>query len=80
MKQIKIFSMVLALYLVAGCASEEIANNKVEQGQTKKLTTEFAIEDNNISEATTASTLAASRTAGQYTGSKLDFFWTAADR
>ncbi len=80
MKQIKIFSMVLALYLVAGCASEEIANNKVEQGQTKKLTTEFAIEDNNISEATTASTLAASRTAGQYTGSKLDFFWTAADK
>ena len=63
----------LVLFMV-GCANDETAqDNTAKQLDTNGLT-EFAVVDNSTK------ALSNTRTAGEYTGSGIKFYWTSNDR
>ncbi|EFM00723.1 hypothetical protein HMPREF0658_2339, partial [Hoylesella marshii DSM 16973 = JCM 13450] len=60
--------LFVGLLAMTGCASED---NTPQPQPEPKVMTEFAMV-----EEKPASQLAPSRTAGEYTGTKLKFYWT----
>ena len=64
--------LFVGLLAMTGCASED---NTPQPQPEPKVMTEFAMV-----EEKPASQLAPSRTAGEYTGTKLKFYWTAGDK
>ena len=59
---------LLLLLLATACAGEDAGKNTPTTDPDLKGLTAFAIADN------------ATRTAGAYTGTRLDFYWTAEDK
>ena len=62
---------VAGLIMMVGCSSDEVSQEK----PIARKTTAFMMKE----AAVTSAAPAGSRTAGTYTGSQLDFFWTAND-
>ncbi|MDF9457950.1 hypothetical protein P5837_31030, partial [Bacillus cereus] len=59
------------LLLFAACASEDTADNRQQEPDTKGLTA-FSLEEN--------STPPTTRVVGEYTGTGVKFYWTERDR
>ena len=66
---------LLLLLLATACAGEDTGKNAPTTDPDLKGLTAFAIADNADPAGRTVS-----RTAGAYTGTRLDFYWTAEDK
>lgn len=80
MKQIqcnkKILTMAALALLMAGCANDDTVPEGTPKQSDRKGMTEFAIADN----AANTKASPATRTAGEYTGTGIKFYWTSGDK
>ncbi|EFM02622.1 hypothetical protein [Hoylesella marshii] len=70
MKKLTTFLLLLAgLLATAGCTNDNGVQNNTQEPDTKGMTEFVVVDDHPLS-----------RTAGEYTGTKLKFYWKAQDR
>lgn len=73
MKTLAVAALAL---LMAGCANDDAAQENTSKQLDTKGMTEFAVVDN----AAHAKAAPITRTAGEYTGSSVKFYWTSGDQ